>query len=571
MSAPSEASTNPAEILSSFATLAPDNPAAHGAFEAVVTYVGGDPESYHGGFITRSEDDPESPGHYVFTFDQLPEVTQGFWRIGKGTSKIDTTRGVDILLARPGHNSASLVANVHAVILLHPDSGAFILRSTSKHPIRYLSGDGDDDLILRHGEQAVLHMTANRFRFGPLDYLFTFRVEDETRFTIARDAFIQSVTQPASSDPPHPQLDRLPRQVHHRIRDVIIHKTMGHGAFGMVKSGIHARTGQPLAIKLLQWKSGAKGQIDRELEIAKLFRDVEYPGIIPILDAWCEHGCSPPCRRYRSEEIFMSMPLARHDFAHADWSGLNADVRLALFRDTLRGVESLHSRGVMHRDISPGNLLILSLDPPMACLCDFGKATTDPTSTETGIGPEHTVAPEVWTSTPDRPYTNGVDIWSLAYTWLWTISRLPDWNRSPQCRMDARRHGRLLDLLGRETSRGKISRSLAGLLRRMLAFDPDERPTASEALAEEDVWAAVAASQRVVGAEGSPDLGLRSPSPEQREAGKRRRFVSPEGQSEGCDKDAETSYYRVVGSLRVTDGAGGESPGGARSSVPDTL
>ena len=273
MSAPSEASTNPAEILSSFATLAPDNPAAHSAFEAVVTYVSGDPESYHGGFITRSDDNPESHGHYVFTFDQLPEVTQGFWRIGKGTSKIDTTRGVDILLARPGHNSASLVANVHAVILLHPDSGAFILRSTSKHPIRYLSGDGDDDLVLRHGEQAVLHMTANRFRFGPLDYLFTFRVEDETRFALARDAFIQSVTQPASSDLPHPQLDRLPRQVHHRIRDVIIHKTMGHGAFGMVKSGIHARTGQPLAIKLLQWKSGAKGQIDRELEIAKLFRD----------------------------------------------------------------------------------------------------------------------------------------------------------------------------------------------------------------------------------------------------------------------------------------------------------
>lgn len=165
-----------------------------------------------------------------------------------------------------------------------------------------------------------------------------------------------------------------------------------------------------------------------------------------------------------------------------------------------------------------------------------------------------------------------MDIWSLAYTWLWTISRLPDWNRPPQCRMDARRHGRLLDLLGRETSRGKISRSLAGLLRRMLAFDPDERPTAGEALAEEDVWAAVTASQPVVGgAEGSPDLGLRSPSPDRREAGKRRRFVSPGGESDGRDTDAETSYYRVVGSLRVTDGAGGESPGGARSSLPDTL
>lgn len=89
----------------------------------------------------------------------------------------------------------------------------------------------------------------------------------------------------------------------------------------------------------------------------------------------------------------MSMPLARHDFAHADWSGLNADVRLALFRDTLRGVESLHSRGVMHRDISPGNLLILSLDPPMACLCDFGKV---------GFPLPRLACPSFWSSTKDQ-------------------------------------------------------------------------------------------------------------------------------------------------------------------------
>lgn len=149
---------------------------------------------------------------------------------------------------------------------------------------------------------------------------------------------------------------------------------------------------------------------------------------------------------------------------------------MTLFRQTLLGLDAIHSRRIMHRDISPRNLLIDSFQPPRAGICDFGKAKRGIQGTETGIGPIHTVAPEVWAAA--GPYSSAIDVWSLAYAWLWTFQRRTD----VKCRTDARRQASLMATIEHVYQGGDISSDFADLLRSMLAYDAHQRPTAEKAL-----------------------------------------------------------------------------------------
>ncbi len=75
----------------------------------------------------------------------------------------------------------------------------------------------------------------------------------------------------------------------------------------------------------------------------------------------------------------------------------------------------MHEMRVMHRDIRPQNMLLLSENPPRAAICDYGKAIEAEVSRDTRIGPIHTLAPEVWTAA-ESGYTRSIDVWAFNYT-----------------------------------------------------------------------------------------------------------------------------------------------------------
>lgn len=85
------------------------------------------------------------------------------------------------------------------------------------------------------------------------------------------------------------------------------------------------------------------------------------------------------------------------------------------FNQVLEGIAGCHKKGVMHRDIQTGNILISTLDPPIANICDFGKAIRKERDKETGIGPKWTCAPEIWGK---NGYDQSIDLWSWAITML---------------------------------------------------------------------------------------------------------------------------------------------------------
>lgn len=136
----------------------------------------------------------------------------------------------------------------------------------------------------------------------------------------------------------------------------------------------------------------------------------------------------------------------------------------------------------MHRDVSAKNLLVMSLVPPRAVLCDYGKARHAPWHVDSHIGPIPTLAPEV---DGHARYDNKIDIWGIGYVCCGIL--FPSFQRKFLLRNNSGRPDRswhigIMALLSEYQSSGPTESSFADLVRQMLAWTPRHRASAAEAL-----------------------------------------------------------------------------------------
>jgi len=195
--------------------------------------------------------------------------------------------------------------------------------------------------------------------------------------------------------------------------------TLGEGKFGLVKLGIHKKTGEKVAIKIIKKQAMAVKDFElvkSEIDIMKMCK---HPNIVRLLDHF-----------ENNEYIFICMEyLAGGSLANylenTPVDELSeGDAGIITFQ-VARALEYLHQFGIIHRDLKPENIMIkgkLPYDSLEALkVMDFGlsKILGPNERVNDGFGTLTYVAPEVLTR---KPYNKHVDIWSLGVIVFYTLS-----------------------------------------------------------------------------------------------------------------------------------------------------
>ena len=185
-----------------------------------------------------------------------------------------------------------------------------------------------------------------------------------------------------------------------------IGRKIGSGGIGVVYAAEHVTLGHEVAVKVLRGAAARDGG-----EIARLRREayiqvhVEHPNVVRVLDL----DQMPDGSIYVVMERLVGRSLA--DKLARD--GLLAPgFAIPVFIDVCRALHAAHKKGVVHRDLKPGNIFLC--DDGVAKVLDFGmsKLATAESLTQTGytLGTPEYMAPEQCIGAQVEPRT---DIYAL--------------------------------------------------------------------------------------------------------------------------------------------------------------
>lgn len=191
--------------------------------------------------------------------------------------------------------------------------------------------------------------------------------------------------------------------------DFVLFDEIGRGGMGVVYSAQQTKLDRPVALKVLHsgFASGESG-IQRLRIEAEATAKLDHPNIVPIYE-FGQHEGHP----YLAMQLIEGESLAEY-IASAE-TKLNERDAALLMAKIARAVHHAHERGVLHRDLKPGNILLDENGEPH--LIDFGLAKCleqDSGLTQTGafLGTPAYASPEQ-AAGQNKSITTASDVYSL--------------------------------------------------------------------------------------------------------------------------------------------------------------
>jgi serine/threonine protein kinase/tetratricopeptide (TPR) repeat protein len=169
-----------------------------------------------------------------------------------------------------------------------------------------------------------------------------------------------------------------------RIGPYRLLEEIGEGGFGVVYM---AEQSEPVrrrvALKVIKLGMDTRQVIARFEAERQALALMDHPHIATVLDA----GSTTNGRPFFVMELCAGTPITEYCREHA----LSIPARLELAGQVCRAVQHAHQKGVIHRDIKPGNVLVETRDGrPFARVIDFGIAkATEARLTERTYFTEH--------------------------------------------------------------------------------------------------------------------------------------------------------------------------------------
>lgn len=134
---------------------------------------------------------------------------------------------------------------------------------------------------------------------------------------------------------------------------------LGVGGMGEVRLHVDRRIGRPIALKTLRAEQAGATGVARFLREARVQGQLEHPSIVPVYDLGTDAEGRPffTMKRVRGETLADILErLARGDAAHQ--ARFSRHKLLTAYVQVCHAVQYAHARGVIHRDLKPGNVML---------------------------------------------------------------------------------------------------------------------------------------------------------------------------------------------------------------------
>lgn len=245
-----------------------------------------------------------------------------------------------------------------------------------------------------------------------------------------------------------------------------IERTLGRGGMGTVYKGVHAKSGEAVALKVLATGIANQMRFRRRFatEVETLKR-LKHPNIVQPLGYGEEQGVL-----FYSMEFVEGHSLHEHlrQHKHLPWEDA-----LQVGIETAAALKHAHDLGIIHRDLKPANLMLDSHG--RVKLTDFGIAklfgSTDMTAAGSVIGTADYMAPE---QAEGKTVTARSDLYSLGCVLYALLAGKPPFGgKSVPEVLYSVRYNTVPDLAEKAPA---APTELVELVHQLLDKDPQKRP-----------------------------------------------------------------------------------------------
>lgn len=191
-----------------------------------------------------------------------------------------------------------------------------------------------------------------------------------------------------------------------------IQECVGEGGAGFVFRAFDRALGQQIALKVLHSEHATnKSWIKRLAREVKVAREIQHPNVCRVFELghadghWfitMEYAAGGTLRHVLDKRSGM-FRLLKKDFSPTTFAAKFDDARAVC-----AGLAAIHAVGIVHRDVTPGN--VLRMDDGRLVITDFGLAIKDNDKTTFHGGTPKYMAPEVLAR---KPADQRSDVWQL--------------------------------------------------------------------------------------------------------------------------------------------------------------
>jgi len=248
---------------------------------------------------------------------------------------------------------------------------------------------------------------------------------------------------------------------------------IGKGAFSIVYSAQNKKTGEKVAVKVIDKKSASTPQDQQRLKTeVEILKKIKHANVVCLKDMF-----ETPEKLYLIMELVTGGELFDKIVEKGQYSERDASI---IVKNLLSAVEYLHQNSIAHRDLKPENLLLRGGDVDTdVMLSDFGlsKIVGVESMMETACGTPYYVAPEVLSASG---YDKEVDLWSVGVITYLLLCGFPPF------------YGESLPEVFEQIMKAEfdfpdpywtdISKEAKDLIQKLLVVDAKKRLTATQAL-----------------------------------------------------------------------------------------